>query len=116
MEMVVASQHCPIPGVCDAPAPLSMVSEWMPNGNVRQYVQDYPQVDRLQLVCLPAPPRYPVFILTLRQLLDICHGLQFLHSYDVIHGDLKGVCVLIVSPVDTTCSCLQYPLFCRTTF
>jgi serine/threonine protein kinase len=35
------------------------------------------------------------------QLLDICHGLQFLHSHDVIHGDLKGVCVFAFFPVNT---------------
>ena len=68
-----------------------MVSGWMPNGNVRQYVRDCPQADRLQLVCLSVSLWLSTFILTLRQLLDICHGLQFLHSHDVIHGDLKGV-------------------------
>jgi len=74
-----------------------MVSEWMPNGNVRQYVQNHPEADRLQLVCPPAPLGRTAFILMSRQLLDICHGLQFLHSHDVIHGDLKGVRVSNVS-------------------
>lgn len=83
----------------------------MPNGNVRQYVLDCPQADRLQPVCILAPPRHPTFILTLRQLLDICHGLQFLHSHDVIHGDLKGVCVFNVSLMNTICSCFHRPLF-----
>jgi serine/threonine protein kinase len=40
----------PFLGVTDAPAPLSMVSEWMPNGDVRHYVRKHPEVDRLQLV------------------------------------------------------------------
>ena len=31
--------------------PLSIVSEWMPNGDVRHYVKEHPEADRLQLVC-----------------------------------------------------------------
>ena len=41
----------PFLGVTDTPAPFSMVSEWMPNGDVRHYVKKHPEVDRLQLVC-----------------------------------------------------------------
>ena len=40
----------PFLGVTDDPAPFSMVLEWMPNGDVRQYVNKHPEVDRLQLV------------------------------------------------------------------
>jgi hypothetical protein len=38
-------------GVSEALAPLCMVSEWMPNGNVRNYVAKNPETSRLQLVC-----------------------------------------------------------------
>ena len=41
----------PFLGVTDTPAPLSMVLEWMPNGDVRDYVGKHPEADRLQLVC-----------------------------------------------------------------
>ena len=41
----------PFLGVSQAPAPLSMVSEWMPNGSVRGYVRKNPGSSRLQLVC-----------------------------------------------------------------
>ena len=41
----------PFLGVSEAPAPLSMVSEWMPNGTVRSYVRKNPETSRLQLVC-----------------------------------------------------------------
>lgn len=103
----------PFLGVCDSPAPLSMVSEWMPNDNVRQYVQDCPQADRLQLVCPSPLPSHSTCILMSCQLLDICYGLQFLHAHDVIHGDLKGVRVSDVSPVNTDGSSLGSS---RTTF
>ena len=75
-----------------------MVSEWMPNGNIRQFVQEYTQVDRLRLVCLSTHSYNLTLVLMLRQLLDICQGLLFLHSHDVIHGDLKGVRISNVSP------------------
>lgn len=48
----------PFLGVTDGPAPFTMVSEWMPNGNVRQYVVEHPEVDRLQLVRHFTPPSY----------------------------------------------------------
>ncbi|KAF9647764.1 kinase-like protein [Thelephora ganbajun] len=67
----------PFLGVSEAHAPLSMVSEWMPNGNVRGYVRKNPETSRLQL------------------LLDISRGLSFLHSLEIVHGDLKGDNILI---------------------
>lgn len=82
----------PFLGVADGPAPLSMVLEWMPNGDVRHYAKNHPEVDRLQLVRHIALS--PSFLLGSHircQLLDICNGLQALHDHDVIHGDLKSV-------------------------
>ncbi|KAF9641932.1 kinase-like protein [Thelephora ganbajun] len=49
----------------------------MPNGNVRGYVRKNPETSRLQL------------------LLDISRGLSFLHSLEIVHGDLKGDNILI---------------------
>ena len=40
----------PFLGVSEGPAPLCMVSEWMPNGSVRDYVGENPETSRLQLV------------------------------------------------------------------
>lgn len=67
----------PFLGVSKAPAPISMVSEWMPNGNVREYIAKNPEMSRLQL------------------LLDISRGLSFLHSLEIVHGDLKGDNILV---------------------
>jgi len=41
----------PFLGVSEALAPLSILSEWMPNGNVRNYVVKKTETSRLQLVC-----------------------------------------------------------------
>ena len=65
----------------------------MPNGNVRDYVKENPDASRLQLV--RRPKDCVVFdLLTRVQLLDISRGLSFLHSLEIVHGDLKGVCLV----------------------
>ena len=43
----------PFLGIAEAPAPISIVSEWMPNGNVRAYVLNDPEASRVQLVRPP---------------------------------------------------------------
>lgn len=41
--------------------------------------------------CVVSARMCPVFELTELQLFDICSGLSFLHSLEIVHGDLKGV-------------------------
>ncbi|CAE6337500.1 unnamed protein product [Rhizoctonia solani] len=50
---------------------LGMVSEWMDNGNLHEYLRKYPDVCRFELVCLAS--------------------LEYMHSADTVHGDLKAV-------------------------
>ncbi|KAJ7871219.1 kinase-like domain-containing protein, partial [Mycena olivaceomarginata] len=59
------------------PSSLCMVSPWMENGTVLKYLHDYGRanVDRL--------------------LLEIAQGLQYLHSRNIVHGDLRGANILI---------------------
>ncbi|KAF9646106.1 kinase-like protein [Thelephora ganbajun] len=54
-----------------------MVSKWMGNGNMLQYMRTRKEVDRRSL------------------LLGITRGLHHLHLHEVIHGDLKGPNILI---------------------
>ncbi|KIN98588.1 hypothetical protein M404DRAFT_157433, partial [Pisolithus tinctorius Marx 270] len=63
---------------------VSMVTEWMEQGNAHQYVRD-----------VAVDPRPLVHQLV--QLLDIAQELNYLHSHHsvIIHGDLKGENVLI---------------------
>ncbi|KAH7919031.1 kinase-like protein, partial [Leucogyrophana mollusca] len=66
----------------EEPSPRAcLVSLWMDNGDLPRYLRDNPNANRLQLM------------------LDVALGLEYLHSFcsPVIHGDLKGVNILITS-------------------
>ncbi|KAF9789248.1 kinase-like domain-containing protein, partial [Thelephora terrestris] len=67
----------PLLGVDLKPHRLSMVSEWMDQGNINQYVKRPRGVNRLQL------------------LVDAATGLEYMHSLTIVHGDLKGANILI---------------------
>ncbi|KAF8596587.1 kinase-like protein, partial [Ceratobasidium sp. AG-I] len=56
---------------------IGMVSYWMQNGSLPGYLESNPQADRCRMST------------------KICEGLAYLHSIDIIHGDLKGPNVLI---------------------
>ena len=79
----------PLIGVSEGPAPLSMVSEWMPNGNVRDYVKKNPETSRIHLVRDIGDSAG--LELKQVQLLDVSRGLSYLHSLEIVHGGLKGV-------------------------
>ena len=70
--------------------PFQLISDWMSGGDLLRYVEKNPNVDRLKLVGVP----FATFthILTPYQLSDVAKGLFYLHSCNVVHGDLKGVC------------------------
>jgi serine/threonine protein kinase len=68
-----------------------MVSEWMDNGNVNEFIQKRKEVNRVQLVScriIPQVNRYN----WIPQLVDITQGLDYMHNLQFVHGDLKGVC------------------------
>ncbi|KAH7919597.1 kinase-like protein, partial [Leucogyrophana mollusca] len=66
----------------DEPSPRAcLVSPWLDKGNLPHYLENNPAANRLQLM------------------LDVALGLEYLHSFcpPVIHGDLKGLNILITS-------------------
>ncbi|KAJ7817235.1 kinase-like domain-containing protein [Mycena leptocephala] len=55
------------------PSSLCMVSPWMENGTVLKYLNDHGRAN----------------------LSEIAEGLQYLHSRNIVHGDLRGANILI---------------------
>ncbi|KAJ7834985.1 kinase-like domain-containing protein [Mycena olivaceomarginata] len=67
------------------PSALCLVSPWMSNGTVLEYLgrsgkSGYPQNG---------------FTVPLRVMLEIVVGLEYLHSMNIVHGDLRGHNILI---------------------
>ncbi|OAX32260.1 kinase-like protein [Rhizopogon vinicolor AM-OR11-026] len=72
----------PLLGVADGFGSLpALVSPWLENGALTAYLQhEYEMLSYGRKFAL---------------LVDVAHGLQYLHSQDIIHGDLSGDDVLI---------------------
>ncbi|CAE6433488.1 unnamed protein product [Rhizoctonia solani] len=58
---------------------IGMVSEWMENGNLHEYMRKYPEFDRYKMSA------------------QIASGLEYMHQINAVHGDLKGLNVLVSS-------------------
>ncbi|KAF9645422.1 kinase-like protein [Thelephora ganbajun] len=58
-------------------SPFQLISNWMDGGDLLQHVKNNPNADRLGLLC------------------DVVRGLCYLHSQNVMHGDLKGQNILV---------------------
>ena len=43
----------PLMGVIMTKTQFAMISEWMVNGNINNFVKEHPDADRLGLVCFP---------------------------------------------------------------
>lgn len=67
----------PLVGVMIYENHLTVVSEWMENGNINEFVKQNPGADRFGL------------------LVDVARGLTYIHNRGVIHGGLKSTNILI---------------------
>ncbi|KXN83543.1 Serine/threonine-protein kinase HT1 [Leucoagaricus sp. SymC.cos] len=56
---------------------ICLVSPWMPNGDLNQYLEENTETPRIPLI------------------IDITAGLRYLHELKIVHGDLKAKNILI---------------------
>jgi serine/threonine protein kinase len=71
-----------------------LISPWMKNGNVLEFIKANPNSDRLALVGTQSGIQRNLNVFKLR---DVLEGLRYLHTLNppVAHGDVKCVCVHI---------------------
>jgi serine/threonine protein kinase len=70
-------------------APFQLISEWVPGGILPEYIKNNPGADRLGLVGIH--PSHLSYTHSHYQLSDVAEALNYLHSSNVIHGDIEGV-------------------------
>ena len=82
----------PLLGVKMGGRHFAMVSEWMDNGSINDFIQANPDADRFKLVGHQSSfVAHPALTYALLQLKGVTRGLIYMHSQGMIHGDLKGV-------------------------
>ena len=89
-KRLVHENVLPFHGVDTSIFQLALVYDWSHNGNITQYLESHPDASRPELVSVLRFVRNPSPDWSFK-LLQVAKGLQYLHSLELVHGDLKGV-------------------------
>lgn len=87
----------------DDPLRVCLISPWMENGNIVDFLKRVPDANRTWLVRATVRVYVQGDINYVDQVREIAQGLEYLHTMEpvVVHGDLKGVRHLYISPSST---------------
>ena len=81
----------PFLGVSEAVFPLCIVSPWLQNGNILDYVRKNQGANRLKLVSDLLQSLQPNSFKRTPQLAQAARGLEHLHSLSIVHSDIIPV-------------------------
>ncbi|KAF8331637.1 kinase-like domain-containing protein, partial [Cantharellus anzutake] len=77
----------------------SLVSNWCGGGNVQEFLHQHPDADRRALIC------------------GIAHGVEYLHSEDVVHGNIRPENIVMNGEIPQLCGFgLSFILWDRSTW
>ena len=69
-----------------------LVSPWMNNGNIKDYLPTNSSVDRVLLVRFRCAKEFEIVLIVMK-VSDVAAGVLYLHEKAIVHGDLKGVSI-----------------------
>jgi serine/threonine protein kinase len=96
-KRLVHENVLPFHGIDTSTFQLALVYDWGHNGNITQYLESNPSASRPELVRIRLRFARNASSNRFHKLLQIARGLQYLHSFGIVHGDLKGVRELATS-------------------
>ena len=98
MKQIKHRNILPLYGVSTTISDVSLVFPWYNNGNIKQFLEKNPGVNRYHLVSILKLMIYSKLSCEPnKQLLGAVQGLLFLHSSGVVHGALQPVCETLLS-------------------
>ena len=80
----------------------SILSEWMPYGTARRYVEskELSTYELLDMVINIIPYlRISALMAILFKLTGIARGVNYLHEKNIVHSDLKAVCIFVSNAI-----------------